>query len=200
MSKAASIPPSHPNPKTTTADRSQSVTVNGANGFLIHSDTEDADIIASMDISQSSSPRTGSTEVLVSQKLDPAEKMNRELIAYQREKSPNSLSPTDFVPAYRKAIDAREACQEKIDANKKEQEDLLRDMQLIETRLSELREEERKLEEEHRLAGVSKKRLRESLSEKERELLMFGFEIARRESKRLRTEMVSDEGTGGEGD
>jgi hypothetical protein len=47
---------------------------------------------------------------------------------------------------------------------------------------------------------VAKKRLRESLSEKERGLLVFGMELAEKRLKRLKTNAKSEEGTSGDED
>jgi uncharacterized Ntn-hydrolase superfamily protein len=71
-------------------------------------------------------------------------------------------------------------------------------MKVLEARLTVLEEEERDLKEEDRLAGVTKKRLRQSLSEKERELVIFGAEMAERESKRLKKGTKSEDDTSGD--
>jgi hypothetical protein len=71
-------------------------------------------------------------------------------------------------------------------------------MKVLEARLTVLEEEERDLKEEDRLAGVTKKRLRQSLSEKERELVIFGAEMAERESKRLKGTKSEDDTSGDE--
>ena len=51
-----------------------------------------------------------------------------------------------------------------------------------------------------RSTGVAKKRLRESLSEKERGLLVLGMELAEKRLKRLKTNAQSEEGTSGDED
>lgn len=65
-------------------------------------------------------------------------------------------------------------------------------MSALESKLVTLREEEQKLRAEQRMAGPAKKRLRQSLSEKERALLDFGMELAETEFKRRKVDANSE--------
>jgi len=70
----------------------------------------------------------------------------------------------------------------------------------MEAELAGLEDRKQKLKEVLRSAGVAKKRLRESLSEKERGLLVLGMELAEKRLKRLKTNAQSEEGTSGDED
>lgn len=70
----------------------------------------------------------------------------------------------------------------------------------MEAELAGLEDRKRKLKEVLRSTGVAKKRLRESLSEKERGLLVLGMELAEKRLKRLKTNAQSEEGTSGDED
>jgi len=70
----------------------------------------------------------------------------------------------------------------------------------MEAELAGLEDRKQKLKEVLRSTGVAKKRLRESLSEKERGLLILGMELAEKRLKRLKTNAHSEEGTSGDED
>jgi hypothetical protein len=70
----------------------------------------------------------------------------------------------------------------------------------MEAELAGLEDRKQQLKEVLRSTGVAKKRLRESLSEKERGLLVFGMELAEKRLKRLKTNAKSEEGTSGDED
>ncbi|KAH8632875.1 hypothetical protein IG631_11509 [Alternaria alternata] len=70
----------------------------------------------------------------------------------------------------------------------------------MEAELAGLEDRKQKLKEVLRSTGVAKKRLRESLSEKERGLLVLGMELAEKRLKRLKTNAQSEEGTSGDED
>ena len=70
----------------------------------------------------------------------------------------------------------------------------------MEAELAGLEDRKQKLKELLRSTGVAKKRLRESLSEKERGLLVLGMELAEKRLKRLKTNAQSEEGTSGDED
>ena len=65
----------------------------------------------------------------------------------------------------------------------------------MEAKLADLEVRKQKRKEELRSTGVAKKRLRESLSDKERGLLVLGMELAEKRLKRLKTNAQSEEGT-----
>jgi hypothetical protein len=65
----------------------------------------------------------------------------------------------------------------------------------MEAELAGLEDRKQKLKEVLRSTGVAKKRLRESLSEKERGLLVLGMELVEKRLKRLKTNAQSEEGT-----
>lgn len=99
------------------------------------------------------------------------------------------------MPAYRKTINDRDAIKDEIRENKEKQKGVRRYMKVLETDLANLEEEARKLKEQDLLAGITKKRLRESLSEKERALLILGGDIAERRLKRAKSGTKSEDGT-----
>lgn len=70
----------------------------------------------------------------------------------------------------------------------------------MEAELAGLEDRKQKLKEVLRSTGVAKKRLRESLSEKERGLLVLGMELAEKRLKRSKTNAQSEEGTSGDED
>jgi hypothetical protein len=70
----------------------------------------------------------------------------------------------------------------------------------MEAELAGLEDRKQKLKEVLRSTGVAKKRLRESLSEKERGLLVLGMELAEKRLKRLKTNAQSEEDTSGDED
>ena len=70
----------------------------------------------------------------------------------------------------------------------------------MEAELAGLEDRKQKLKEVLRSTGVAKKRLRESLSEKERGLLVLGLEHAEKRLNRLKTNAQSEEGTSGDED
>ncbi|CAN9431019.1 unnamed protein product [Alternaria alternata] len=113
------------------------------------------------------------------------------------EKSPNSQSPDNFVSAYRKNTKDRDAIKNEIKAVTREQKAV---QEAMEAELAGLEDRKQKLKEVLRSTGVAKKRLRESLSEKERGLLVLGMELAEKRLKRLKTNTQSEEGTSGDED
>ncbi|CAN9271412.1 unnamed protein product [Alternaria alternata] len=113
------------------------------------------------------------------------------------EKSPNSQSPDNFVSAYRKNTKDRDAIKNEIKAVTREQKAV---QEAMEAELAGLEDRKQKLKEVLRSTGVAKKRLRESLSEKERGLLVLGMELAEKRLKRLKTNAQSEEGTSGDED
>jgi hypothetical protein len=70
----------------------------------------------------------------------------------------------------------------------------------MEAELAGLEDRKQKLKEVLPSTGVAKKRLRESLSEKERGLLVLGMELAEKRLKRLKTNAQSEEDTSGDED
>ncbi|CAN9401025.1 unnamed protein product [Alternaria alternata] len=175
--KAMIGPSYHMPPLDATASVSDASNVNKYRGFLIRSDSDGTnDDSATMDTSRSTPARTESGE---------------------SEKSPNSQSPDNFVSAYRRNTKDRDAIKNEIKAITREQRVV---QEAMEAKLAALEDRKQKRKEELRSTGVAKKRLRESLSEKERGLLVLGMELAEKRLKRSKTSAQSEEGTSGDED
>lgn len=99
--------------------------------------------------------------------------------------------------AYRKHTNDRDAIKNEIKAIEREQKVV---QEAMEAKLVDLEDRKQKRKEELRATGVAKKRLRESLSEKERGLLLLGMELAEKRLKRSKTSAQSEDGTGGDED
>ncbi|CAN9379318.1 unnamed protein product [Alternaria sp. RS040] len=170
--KAMIGPSYHTPPLYTTANISDASNVNKHCDSLIHSDSDRTNNdSATMDTSRSTPAHTESRE---------------------SEKSPNSQSPDNFVSAYRKHTRDRDAIKNEIKAIEREQKAV---QEVMEAKLADLEVRKQKRKEELRSTGVAKKRLRESLSEKERGLLVLGMELAEKRLKRLKTNAQLEEGT-----
>ncbi|RYO58203.1 hypothetical protein AA0116_g7424 [Alternaria tenuissima] len=175
--KAMIGPSYHIPPLDATANVSDAPNVNRYCDFLIRSDSDGTnDDSATMDTSRSTPAHTESGET---------------------DKSLNSQSPDNFVSAYRKNTKDRDAIKNEIKAVTREQKAV---QEAMEAELAGLEDRKQKLKEVLRSTGVAKKRLRESLSEKERGLLVLGMELAEKRLKRLKTNAQSEEGTSGDED
>ncbi|CAN9338626.1 unnamed protein product [Alternaria alternata] len=175
--KAMIGPSYHTPPLDATANVSDAPNVNRYCDFLIRSDSDGTnDDSATMDTSRSTPAHTESGET---------------------EKSLNSQSPDNFVSAYRKNTKDRDAIKNEIKAVTREQKAV---QEAMEAELAGLEDRKQKLKEVLRSTGVAKRRLRESLSEKERGLLVLGMELAEKRLKRLKTNAQSEEGTSGDED
>ncbi|KAH6866353.1 hypothetical protein BKA58DRAFT_460016 [Alternaria rosae] len=174
-----STPPLRSNPPAATVQPSSSAMVDKGQGFLIHSDSVEADNSDAMDTSRASSTRRESTDVLI-------------------EKSPNSQSSIDFPNDYRKAIDRKTRCKENLMLNKENQKDLRGKIEALETKMADLKVEGRKLKEENRHLGIEMKHLRSSLTQKERDIFVLGGEMVKRASERAKKGMKSESDSGEE--
>jgi|TARA_R110002003_G_scaffold48_18_gene4096 predicted nucleic acid-binding Zn-ribbon protein len=95
----------------------------------------------------------------------------------------------DFINSYREIIDKDESDAKAHESNQKEQGRLVKEIEDRQQKLAALRAEEQRVVKERERSRNDKKRLHESLSERERALLELGMELERRRSsKRARTE------------
>lgn len=120
------------------------------------------------------------------------------LTSWQEGKSPNPQSSVLFVSEFRKTLNAIDAYNEKMEANKAKKTELQANIAALEMELLKLGDEDRQLMAEHKEIKVTKKRLRDSLSSDQRELLELGAEVERRKSKRVKT--AGADGDGGDED
>jgi predicted nucleic acid-binding Zn-ribbon protein len=103
----------------------------------------------------------------------------------------------DFITSYREIMDKDECYARAHESNQKEQGRLVKEIEERQQKLAALHTEEQRVVSERERSRNDKKRLRESLSERERAFLELGMELERRRSsKRARLEKgVSQSGS-----
>jgi len=90
-------------------------------------------------------------------------------------------------------IENEEACSATLEDNRVRQAQVAEELAEKQKELAALREEETKLKGEQKQGKNAKKRLRHTLSERERGLIEFGIELALHKRARLSEEVSSDD-------